>query len=484
MSQEVSMLAERYALESAVADGGMATVWRARDEVLARIVAVKVLHPHLADDESFLERFRREALAAARLTHPNIVAIFDTGVDDGHHYIVMEYCPNDTLAELVRREGPLDADRAVAIGATICNALSYAHSSGVVHRDMKPDNVLIAADGTLKVADFGIAKAAFVGHEITTTGSLLGTVTYISPEQAQGAEPDHRSDIYSLGAMMYEFLTGRAPFKGETALATAMMHLKEQPAPLRSLRAGIPRSIEAAVLKALAKEPKNRHPSAEEFRRDLTRGATVAGPTSVMRAAPAPSATPASAPSHDDGRWIGRVIALVVALILVAVAIAWLLGPADDSGTGGDSTGATTPIDISEVADFDPHGNDGEEHSEQVGAAMDGDASSAWTTENYNTPLKDQKPGVGLVFDLGEEAEVGEIQVIGAPGMTFELRSSNEFGDTETEFERIETEQAVDGVTTIEVDAETAQYWLVWITHLPGDEPGAAAINEVRFFGP
>jgi serine/threonine-protein kinase len=483
MSQEVAMLAERYALEAPVAEGGMATVWRARDEVLARTVAVKILHSHLADDESFLERFRREALAAARLTHPNIVAIFDTGVDQDRHYIVMEYCPNGTLMGLVEREGPLEPERVMAIGATVCSALSYAHDNDVVHRDMKPDNVLIAVDGTLKVGDFGIAKAAFVGREITTTGSLLGTVTYISPEQAQGAEPDHRSDIYSLGAMLYELLTGRPPFKGETALATAMMHLKEQPPAPRSLRAGIPRPVEGAVMKALAKEPKNRHASAEDFRRELTRGSPAGGATSVMRTAPAP-AKPAPAPSHGDGRWIGRVIALVVALVLVAVAVAWLLGPGEVGDDGSEEPGGGgAPIRISAVQDFDPEPGDGSEHSEEVDLARDRNPQTAWTTENYDVPLGDLKEGVGLVFDLGDEVEVGEVEINASPGTAFELRGSADLGSTANEFTLFASEEAATGATTVELDSESGQYWLVWITDLP-DQTGDASIFEVRFLEP
>jgi hypothetical protein len=387
---------------------------------------------------------------------------------------------------LAEREGPLDPERVVAIGATVCSALSYAHENDVVHRDMKPDNVLIAADGTLKVGDFGIAKAAFVGREITTTGSLLGTVTYISPEQAQGAEPDHRSDIYSLGAMLYELLTGRPPFKGETALATAMMHLKEQPPPLRSLRAGIPRPVESAVLKALAKEPKNRYSSAEDFRRELVRGSATGGSTSVMRTA-APAAAPTHAPSHGDGRWIGRVIALVVALVLVAVGIAWLLGTGEEGGgapgNGNGEVGA--PISVGPVQDFDPPpGGDGTEHRDQISLATDGDTTTAWTTENYSTPLQAQKEGVGLLFDLQDEVEVGQIEIRGSPGMTFEVRSGTETGTTQDDFTTVVSgQQAADGITSVELGPDAGRYWLIWITEFAAGS-GEGAIYEVRFLEP
>jgi serine/threonine protein kinase len=233
-------IADRYVLEELLARGGMGSVYKARDEVLARPVAVKILHPHLSEDHGFLERFRREAVAAAGLSHPGIVAIYDTGTDtaeDGseRHYIVMEHCAGGTLTELSAREGALEPERAAAVVAAVCSSLDFAHRAGVVHRDVKPDNVLFADDGTLKVADFGIAKAAYASGDITTTGSILGTVTYISPEQAGGREPDARSDVYSAGVVLYELLTGRPPFQGETDVATALMHVNESPTPVRAL---------------------------------------------------------------------------------------------------------------------------------------------------------------------------------------------------------------------------------------------------------
>src|ERR671919_206128 len=298
MSGESVTIAERYLLESPVSKGGMAAVWKARDQVLARTVAVKILHAHLMEDRDFLERFRAEALAAARLTHPNIVSIYDTGSDEDNgeerHYIVMEYCAGGTVGEVLADQGSLAPDRVAGIGGSICEALAYAHSLGVVHRDVKPANVLISDGGTLKVADFGIAKAAFVQKEITTTGLILGTVTYLSPEQARGTEPDARSDLYSLGVVLYELAVGRPPFKEETQLATALAHINKPPAPLRAYKAGIPRHLETTIMRALEKDPAQRFGSAEEMRTALAGAAGAPGDPMVLSSSALTSApTPA-----------------------------------------------------------------------------------------------------------------------------------------------------------------------------------------------
>src|SRR5688572_4602157 len=279
-------IAGRYVLEEPIARGGMATVWKARDEVLARFVALKILDRDLAQDPAFLERFRTEALAAARLAHPNIVQTYDTGEDEGgHHFIVMEYCPGGTLQDLVKREGALPPERAVALVAHICDAIAYAHRHEVVHRDIKPGNVLVGIDGSVKVGDFGIAKAAFASKDVTTTGKILGTVTYLSPEQARGEEPDGRSDIYSLGVVLFELLTGRPPFEAESPVATAMHHLKSEPPGPRAVKGNIPRALDAVVLRSLEKDPDARFSTADEMRR-------------ALESACAPSGTAAFEPAH------------------------------------------------------------------------------------------------------------------------------------------------------------------------------------------
>jgi serine/threonine-protein kinase len=246
----------------------MADVYLASDTQLGRQVALKILHPQYAGDASFVERFRREALSAAKLQHPNIVQIYDSGMEGDFNFIVMEYVEGRSLKDYLAEEGPLEVRDATRIAGEVLTALAYAHRSGLVHRDIKPGNILLSNDGKVQVTDFGIARAE-AGSTMTQTGTILGTAYYLSPEQAQGLPLDGRSDIYSLGVVAYEMLTGRRPFEGDSPVSIAYKHVREMPRPPSNFRQDIPRPLEAIVLNSLAKRPEDRYSSAALMRRDL-----------------------------------------------------------------------------------------------------------------------------------------------------------------------------------------------------------------------
>jgi eukaryotic-like serine/threonine-protein kinase len=291
MDLEGRILDDRYRLGSLLGVGGMAKVYLADDRVLERQVAVKVLSPPYAQDPMFVERFRREARAAARLSHPNIVAVFDSGSDAGEHYLVMEYVAGQSLAELLHRQGRLTPRRAAELAVEVCAALAAAHAQGLVHRDVKPANVLVDADGRVKVADFGIVKAAATAT-LTGTGTVLGTAAYLSPEQAQGGPVDARSDLYSLGCLLYELLCGTPPFGSgadSPPVAVATRHLHQPPEPPSAHNPQVDAGLDAVVLTALAKEPAQRYQSAVELQDALERvlagDAVAAGPVGSPAAA-------------------------------------------------------------------------------------------------------------------------------------------------------------------------------------------------------
>ena len=285
----------RYELHRRIARGGMAEVVLARDQLLDRPVAVKILFPEFATDAAFVERFRREAQAAAGLNHPNIVGVYDWGREANTYFIVMEYVDGRSLADMLRAEGTLHPDRAADIATDVAAALGFAHRNGVVHRDVKPGNVLISSAGLVKVTDFGIARAITHNAEeaLTQTGSVMGTATYFSPEQAQGKSVDPRSDLYSLGIVMYEMVCGKAPFQAENPVAVAYKHVQEQVVPPSQVNPTVPASYEAITMRLLAKNPAGRYASAEDLRTDLRRfreGQEVQGVDAATAAVPATAA--------------------------------------------------------------------------------------------------------------------------------------------------------------------------------------------------
>jgi serine/threonine-protein kinase len=265
------ILMGRYRVEQELGRGGMAKVYRGQDTVLGRTVAIKILAPHFADDQDFVHRFRREAQAAARISNQNLVSVFDTGSDDGVHFIVMEYVEGRTLADLIAGGGRILPDRAIEIAIDVCRALEAAHAQGVIHRDIKPGNIMLDEKGHVKVTDFGIARVTSTAETIAQTAAVLGTASYLSPEQAQGQPVDGRSDLYSLGCVLFETVTGRPPFLGDSPVAVASKHVLEQPTPPSRLNPDVSPDLDAVILRALAKNPANRYQTAEEFREDLER---------------------------------------------------------------------------------------------------------------------------------------------------------------------------------------------------------------------
>jgi eukaryotic-like serine/threonine-protein kinase len=369
MSLVGQVFSNRYLIERELAQGGMAEVYVARDQLLDRPVALKALFPEYAREPSFVERFRREAQAAANLNNPNIVAIYDWGNEAGTYFIVMEYVEGQSLRDLIRSEGPLDPMRAADIGAEIATALATAHRGGVVHRDVKPGNVIITQSGSVKVTDFGIARAG-TADGLTQTGSVMGTATYFSPEQAQGLPVDGRSDVYSLGVVLYEMATGVVPFTGDSPVAVAYKHVREEPVRPTERNAAIPTDLEQIILTAMAKDPDLRYQTADDLRSDLLRfrrGRPLAAgpvtalvaemPTTAVAAAAGTGAVTAAAtlanpvavdergrqvvgPEYKKRRWNPWLVTLLTLLGLTAIVLAIL---ALSSAFGSDEEKVAVP---------------------------------------------------------------------------------------------------------------------------------------------
>jgi eukaryotic-like serine/threonine-protein kinase len=360
MTQLADVFSNRYEIQRGIARGGMAEVYLARDQLLDRPVAVKVLFPEYARDPSFVERFRREAQSAAGLNHPNIVAIYDWGQERGTYFIVMEYVRGRSLREVVHVNGAFSARRTAEIGAEIAGALEFAHRNGVVHRDVKPGNVLLTGDGDVKVTDFGIARAG-ASDALTQTGAVMGTASYFSPEQAQGLDVDGRSDVYSLGVVLYEMATGVPPFTGESPVAVAYKHVRENPAKPSVHAPDLPPDLERIILTAMAKDPDSRYQTADELRTDLLRfvrgqsplggpvTGVVADETAAAGVAPTQVAhAPTPGVDHAKEARRKRIGAIVAGLLGVGLIAAVIIGLVAFGSSGGGGGGGPT-VEVADV---------------------------------------------------------------------------------------------------------------------------------------
>ena len=475
------VLSDRYEIEELVGTGGMSSVYRAHDRLLDRKVALKVLHQQYGDDPEYVERFRREARSVASLSHPNVVTVIDRGEHDGRQFIVFEYVDGENLKRLIQREGPLPVDQAIGLALQVARGLSFAHQQGLVHRDVKPQNVLLNGNGQAKVTDFGIARSLDVQHGMTQTGTVLGTSDYIAPEQAQGQPVDEQTDIYSLGVVLYEMLTNDVPFEGENFVAVAMQHISEPVPHVRALRPEVPPRLDAAVQRAMAKDSEDRFPTMAAFCQELEacRGADEQD-TEGTQVIP-PSRAPRAVRRRGVSPW-PFVLVLIGLLAIGGIVAALVLS----TGTGVFSIHhAKTPpaasgnaVPIKAVNAYDPDG-DGHEHDADAHLATDGSVGTAWATESYHSSFEAiGKGGVGLILDAGSSKQLQQIGVVSStPGFDAVIKA----GDSPSgPFDSVvSSPQTGQEQTRFTITGGPHRYYLLWITALP-PELGAVRINEIR----
>lgn len=496
---DLQRLAGRYVLEEPIARGGVAVVWRAYDERLGRSVAVKVLLPHVATDEITVERFRREMVTAAAVAHPNVVSIYDTGQVGDLVYLVMEHVDGPSLKQVLRELGPIDPVVAAAVGEQVASALAEAHRAGLVHRDVKPANILLTSEGVVKVTDFGIATAVDDDQPtLTAEGKVVGTAAYLAPEQLQGRTADPRVDVYSLGVVLYECLVGRPPFQGDTPTATASARLTQDVIPPRQLRADVPRDLDGVIVRATRREIADRYADAGAMAAALT-PLVPAAPTDVTRRLVDGQELPRAAvtselPQPTDRTptrvgYLGRLLAAFAVGLLAATGA--LVLARNLSADEPPSTSVQGSLPVIQARDFDPFGSPPEEHREEVPNAFDGDPRTAWTTERYrgSAQFGGLKVGTGIWFDLGPGADPAVLEVdLAQEGAAFEIYAADELpsevdglvGWSTAHFRVADADLS----TTIPIGSiERRRYWLVWFTSLPETRPGLfqAAVAEVRF---
>jgi eukaryotic-like serine/threonine-protein kinase len=471
------LLADRYELEELVGSGGMSSVYRAHDRLLDRKVALKVLHEHYGVDEASVERFRREARAVASVSHPNVVTVIDRGEQDGRQFIVFEYVEGENLKQVLKRSRRLSVEQALELVVQVARGLAYAHQEGIVHRDVKPQNVLVDANGVAKVTDFGIARSLDVQHGMTQTGTVLGTSDYIAPEQAQGLVVDEQSDIYSLGVVLYELLTGEVPFAGENFVAVAMRHINEPPPRVSQSRSDVPPRVDAAIERAMAKRPSDRFRSMDTFAAELDACLSeLRGGSGEWTQVIPPPASPRRHQSRRVSPW--PAIALIAGLLATGAVVGALVLRHHDnssgSGGGGGHGGTGAAVHLTAVTANDPYGTNGE-HNGAVGLATDGNSSTAWTTEHYRDAPSLGKPGVGLVLDAGS-SRVKELTIsTSTPGFQATIKGSATTGAGT--FTDVSGSETVEDGTTFRLSGGPYRYYEIWITRLGSTDQ--AAISEV-----
>ncbi|MEA2384353.1 MAG: eukaryotic-like serine/threonine-protein kinase [Solirubrobacteraceae bacterium] len=507
-SQVGTLLSGRYRLDAQIGAGGMSTVYRAFDTVLERQVAIKLMHREIAADADQLERFRREARAVAQLNHPHVVGVIDAGEapppeEQGGFgdpvampYIVFEYVEGETLKDRIRRMGRLPIPEAVAYAIEIARALQAAHDRRIVHRDVKPQNVLIDEEGTAKVTDFGIARS-LTEEGLTADGRVLGTTDYVSPEQALGHDVGPQSDLYSLGIVLYEMLTGDVPFHGENQVAVAMKHVREDLPDVQMRRPEVSSALAAVVDNATAKDLERRYEDDAELIADLEdvlgietqrSGQATGEATAVLRT------LPEGARRRLPWRVLhpARILALL-ALIGAIAAVAVVVMATDKRAERGTGTRNFTPppglkpisLGQSRAKDFDPFGGDGE-HPAEAKAVVDGDTNSTWSTEQYDGGVINNKPGVGIYVDAKPGVAARAIDVI-SPTLGWQgaiYAAPNGPPPTKLDgFKKLASLDQTKTRTRVKLDpgGKRYRYYLVWITKLP---PGKSSVQiaEIRLF--
>jgi serine/threonine-protein kinase len=509
-----TLIGGRYRLDAEIGRGGMSTVYRAHDTVLERTVAIKLMHREIATDSDQLERFRREARAVAQLNHPHVVTLIDAGEEPspdsreegaGTPYIVLEYVDGETLKSIIREHGPLPIPQAIAYAIETARALGAAHERQIVHRDVKPHNILISEEGGAKITDFGIARS-LTEEGLTMAGRVLGTTDYVSPEQALGQPVTGQSDLYSLGVVLYEMLTGSVPFQGETPVAVAMKHVREEIPDVQRRRPELSAATAAVVDRAVAKDLDTRYPDAASMARDLEdvlaveasrSGQATGEATTVLRTLPGRVQRRIPWRMRHPARWGGSLAVLGIALALVL----WLAATGAHRGTGtssgAEARGGLVPVQLSQTAahDYNPFGT-GPENRDQVQNLIDGDPNTTWSTEQYydGTLKKAGGTGLGVYLDAspGVRARAIEIQTA-TPGFAVQVYAAQQIDlnlayGTRTSLGARGWQGPVGGATSVHSGqripltvAHGYRYYLVWMTTLPPGQE-SATLSELTLF--